>query len=344
MIAEQLRPTRIQRIAEALGQPHIMGWLIMPASMWFLSGLYIDGWAHNHGKVDDTFFTPWHAIFYTGFLAVAAVLAILVLGAHLRGQLWQRDLPVAYRSAIVAAPLFAMGGLADLWWHETFGFEAGIEILISPPHLLLASSMFVICAAPARTWMAYRNYNPIPVILSILAAWSVVVFMLQYNHPYGIVWPERSVIGQTGVLVGLVSLCLHAILTTSVVLWMHDRQLPRGSITFVLVVNALMIALMGDEYRFGWTALITGIGVETVRHMIRSSTRATQIRILTVVTPLLLYIAYFGVIAVTTTLVWPISLCISAMITAVFCTYSLAFIWPNASTDSGSSIHPVTHA
>jgi hypothetical protein len=332
MIAEQIRPSRLHRLADQLRQPHIMGWLMMPTSIWFLAGLYLDGWAHNHGKVDDTFFTPWHAVFYSGFLAVSAVLAIFAMAAYMRGQLWQRDLPVAYRSAIVAAPLFAMGGLADLWWHETFGFEAGIEILISPPHLLLASSMFVICAAPARTWLAYRAYNPIPVILSVLAAWSVVVFMLQYNHPYGIIWPERSVIGQTGVLVGLVSLCLHALLTTAVVLWMHDRQLPRGSITVVLVINALMIALMADEYRFGWVALIAGIGIEIVQYVTRTRPHASQIRALTIVTPILLCTAYFGVIAATTTLIWPISLCISTIITATFCTYSLTFIWPKAAT------------
>jgi hypothetical protein len=332
MIAEQIRSSRLQRLAEHLRQPHIMGWLMMPTSIWFLAGLYLDGWAHNHGKVDDTFFTPWHAVFYSGFLAVSAVLAIFAMSASIRGLLWQRDLPVAYRSAIVAAPLFAMGGLADLWWHETFGFEAGIEILISPPHLLLASSMFVICAAPARTWMAYRNHNPIPVILSVLAAWSVVVFMLQYNHPYGIIWPERSVIGQTGVLVGLVSLCLHALLTTGVVLWMHDRQLPRGSITTVLVINALMIALMADEYRFGWTALIAGIGIEIVQYITRNRPHASQIRALTIATPILLCTAYFGVIAATTTLIWPISLCISTILTATFCAYSLTFIWPKTST------------
>jgi hypothetical protein len=332
MIAEQIHPSRLHRLAEHLRQPHIMGWLMMPTGIWFLAGLYLDGWAHNHGKVDDTFFTPWHAVFYSGFLAVSAVLAIFAMSASIRGQLWQRDLPVAYRSAIVAAPLFAMGGLADLWWHETFGFEAGIEILISPPHLLLASSMFVICAAPARTWMAYRNHNPIPVILSVLAAWSVVVFMLQYNHPYGIIWHERSVIGQTGVLVGLVSLCLHALLTTGVVLWMHDRQLPRGSITTVLVINALMIALMADEYRFGWTALIAGIGIEIVQYITRNRSHASQIRALTIATPILLCTAYFGVIAATTTLIWPISLCISTILTATFCAYSLTFIWPKTST------------
>jgi hypothetical protein len=26
---------------------------------WFVIGLFIDGWAHNHGLVDKTFFTPF---------------------------------------------------------------------------------------------------------------------------------------------------------------------------------------------------------------------------------------------------------------------------------------------
>ena len=328
MIAEHIRPSWLQRTAALLGQPHIMGWLMMPTSIWFLAGLYLDGWAHNHGMVDNTFFTPWHAVFYSGFVAVSAVLAAFVLASYIRGQLWQRDIPRAYRSAIVAAPLFAMGGVADLWWHSTFGFEAGIEILLSPPHLLLSSSMFVICAAPARTWSAYHQRNPLPVILSILAAWSVVVFMLQYNHPYGIIWPERSVIGQTGVLVGLVSICLHAILTTGVVLWMHDRQLPHGSITAVLVINALMIALMGDEYRFGWSALLSGIVIEVLLYVCRHQTRNERIRLIALVTPIMYCVGYFVVIDVTATLIWPISLCVSTIITATFCAYALAFIWP----------------
>ena len=35
-------------------------------------GLYIDGWAHNHGFVDDSFFTPWHAVLYGAILSPAS--------------------------------------------------------------------------------------------------------------------------------------------------------------------------------------------------------------------------------------------------------------------------------
>ena len=43
--------------------------------LWFLGGLYLDGWAHNHlPSALESFFTPWHGVFYSGFLATAAYL------------------------------------------------------------------------------------------------------------------------------------------------------------------------------------------------------------------------------------------------------------------------------
>src|SRR5215469_12275517 len=32
-----------------------------------VGGVFLDGWAHNHGKVDQSFFTPWHALLYSAF-------------------------------------------------------------------------------------------------------------------------------------------------------------------------------------------------------------------------------------------------------------------------------------
>lgn len=45
---------------------------------WLVLGIFIDGYAHNHDVV-ETFFTPWHAILYSGFLACAAwILGMIV--------------------------------------------------------------------------------------------------------------------------------------------------------------------------------------------------------------------------------------------------------------------------
>src|SRR5688500_17478653 len=53
--------------------------LITPLfSAWLLSGLFIDGWAHSNLPTLETFFTPWHAALYSGFLATAMWTAWLV--------------------------------------------------------------------------------------------------------------------------------------------------------------------------------------------------------------------------------------------------------------------------
>ena len=32
-------------------------WMMVAVSFWFVGGLFLDGWAHNNGRVDNSFFT-----------------------------------------------------------------------------------------------------------------------------------------------------------------------------------------------------------------------------------------------------------------------------------------------
>src|SRR6266851_3497488 len=54
-------------------------WAMVVVSVWWLGGLFIDGWAHSNIPQLETFFTPWHAVFYSGYLAVALTLLVRVL-------------------------------------------------------------------------------------------------------------------------------------------------------------------------------------------------------------------------------------------------------------------------
>src|SRR5438445_725148 len=45
--------------------------ITVACTSWLILGLFVDGWAHNHQK-PESFFTPWHALLYSGFLATAA--------------------------------------------------------------------------------------------------------------------------------------------------------------------------------------------------------------------------------------------------------------------------------
>ena len=306
------RPSGLHRLAISLARPTVAHWLLMPAFVWFVGGLFLDGWAHNHGKVDNTFFTPWHAVFYSGYLAVAAVFALLVWGSWMRGERWQRDMATPFRIALLAAPGFGMAGVADLWWHTTYGFEAGIELLLSPPHLALATAMVFICLAPVRTDDVTRTGSArIPALLSLLSAWSIATFILQFNHPFGIVWPQQTRIGETGVSVGVMGIVFHMVLTGIVGAWVGARRFATGSLTVVMVVNALLIALMGDEYRFAIGVGAAALLCEILELLLTRQGVAEERRVFARAGALagLATAGYFGVIAATGVLVWPLSLC-----------------------------------
>src|SRR5262249_30500996 len=87
---------------EAMGGPGF-DWLMASLGAWLLGGLYLDGWAHIHLPGLETFFTPWHAVLYSGYLA--SVVALVVTFARNRG--WgaarSRALPAGYGSSLVGA-------------------------------------------------------------------------------------------------------------------------------------------------------------------------------------------------------------------------------------------------
>jgi hypothetical protein len=313
------------RFAQRFENPVLGHWLLMPAFVWFVGGLFIDGWAHNHGMVDNTFFTPWHAIFYSGYLAVAAVLALSVGAAWLRDAAWQRSLSLPVRVAVVAVPAFGMAGVADLWWHTTYGFEAGIELLVSPPHLALASTMALICLVPARTDDPSRTvWQRIPALVSIVSAWSVATFILQFNHPFGIVWPESAVLGDSGMPVGIAGLVFNAVLTGLVGSTITSRGFGRGALTLALVTNALLIAMMADEYRFAGGMLVLGVFAELIdTRWLRALPAPLRAGWNAAVVAGGMPLAYVAVVAATSALLWPLAVCISVAMVSGFVAYGI---------------------
>ncbi|MHA0034585.1 hypothetical protein ACXXDK_06500 [Deinococcus sp. PESE-38] len=116
---------------------------------WLLVGMFVDGWAHNQfGETLETFFTPWHALFYSGFLAVAGWCLFLAAQGWQRGLRGLRAFPEGYHLAALGVPVFGLGGIGDLIWHTVFGIEVGIEALLSPTHLMLFMGGVLIVASP----------------------------------------------------------------------------------------------------------------------------------------------------------------------------------------------------
>lgn len=82
---------------------------------WMTAGIFIDGWAHINLTSLETFFTPWHAVFYSGFLATAGWVVYQALRFQPRPLAFAPDaVPAGYLVGVFGVLLFGLGGVADM--------------------------------------------------------------------------------------------------------------------------------------------------------------------------------------------------------------------------------------
>jgi hypothetical protein len=134
--------------------------LVSLTTLWIACGFFLDAWAHGHVPV-ETFFTPYHAVFYSGMLALIIVLAA-----------FRRSIPRTYRVPLLGIPIFIAAGIGDLIWHQFFGVEEGVDALLSPTHQALGLGIFFVSSGPIVS--ALRNRDS----LRTLASQLPVVFAL----------------------------------------------------------------------------------------------------------------------------------------------------------------------
>jgi hypothetical protein len=282
---------------------------------WLTGGAYLDAWAHNHGKVDNTFFTPWHAVLYSGFAASALVLFAVVLLNRQRGLAWRAAIPVGYTLPLVGSFLFPIGGAGDLIWHTLFGFEVGVEPLLSPTHLVLAASaVFVVIgpvraawlrAAPARGWAAL-----FPAVLALTNVYSVLTFFTMYAHPFVSRWAGTRLDGDAGQSLGVASVLLQSALLMGFVLFALRRwELPAGTLTLLLTLNAVYLSFQHDYFDVILVGLLAGVIGDALLVALRpSAERVASLRTFAFALPAALYLLYFIAVELHPTIMWSIHL------------------------------------
>src|SRR5437867_8717930 len=84
-----------------------------------VGGVLADAWAHtNILSTLESFFTPWHALLYSGFAALALWTVGMAYRRRADAPVWWRDgWPAGYRLGAVGAAIFLLGGLGGLTWH-----------------------------------------------------------------------------------------------------------------------------------------------------------------------------------------------------------------------------------
>jgi hypothetical protein len=298
--------------------------------IWFVGGVYIDGWAHNNiPDLIDSFFSPWHAILYSGHAALLIFLLGNALMGKFKGASWKTVLPIGYGYSLIGALMFLFGGVFDLVWHEIFGIEENIDALMSPSHLLLALGGTFIVTGPFRAWLmrdasTQRQdfLSQIPPLLSLTFALSLVTFMTQFAHfaeirsagtgtPFDIVYYQDlsqglSIAGfmlETVFLVG--ALCL----------FMRHAKIAAGGAFLIIFMNTVAMAIMKDSHIVILAGVAGGIAAELwFRSMPESQKDLYRFRFGAVAVPMVLQLVYFISLMATEGVWWTVHLWTGAVV------------------------------
>jgi len=146
-------------------------------SVWIAGGFFLDAWAHGHVPI-ESFFTPYHGVFYSGMLAGVIAVSAFALRNRSLGHAWRDCIPAPYRLPLLGIPIFIVAGFGDLLWHQLLGVEEGVDALLSPSHQALGLGIFFVASGPIRSVLADRTSTTLarqlPLALG-LATWLILV-------------------------------------------------------------------------------------------------------------------------------------------------------------------------
>lgn len=283
---------------------------------WLIGGLYLDGWAHLHVPELETFFTPWHGVLYSAFLALAAFLVSVTVWNRRQLGTWSQSVPAGYTISLIGAGLFALGGVGDMFWHIAFGIENDVEALLSPTHLVLAVGAGLMVSGPLRAaWhradrMTWRMW--LPVLLSALALLSLITFFTSYIHPFirtsasEVFRPIEHEGEHANLDTGIAAILLQTAVLMSIILLMVRRwsaHLPFGTLTLLLGINTALVTTVFDAGRpiaalpLIIAAVLAGVASDIALRVLQPSVqRSLALRVFAAFVPVALYALYFGVL------------------------------------------------
>lgn len=297
--------------------------LVAVLGAWGVIGSVLDSWAHaNHRP--DSFFTPWHGVLYSGTFAMVGCVAWVAWRRRVPGA-GSGGLPAGYGLGLVGFALFLVGAVGDLTWHTTLGIEVNLDGAVSPTHLTLILAGFLLLGTPLRSAWAAPGRAPaarefLPALLALL---NVAVLLALVSNSLAAAWGELAptvpmpqpaapgtvdgLITQQGVLSVLVS---NLLMLGLVLLALRRWRPPFGVVTLVFLAFAAAQLAIRD-FATGWTLLAAALGGLSADLLVclRGLDRRRRSLLVATVTPVVLWSAWLGVLAIDLGLTWTPALC-----------------------------------
>jgi hypothetical protein len=299
-----------------------------------LVGLFLDGWAHNNlPSTLETFFTPWHAVLYSGFLLTAIWLVYPSVKHLAQGQLMEFLGP--YRYSLVGVFLFFLGGIGDSLWHILFGIEVGFEALISPTHLLLATGGFLIGLGPILKIASGSRDKVSDAFLAALLfshLSSLLLFFTQYHSPFWSIYPAAPST-EALVVIATTGFMMHTMIFTAFIFYMYRLiGLRYGMITLYLTANIGLVGSLSEFFSAFYLGFFIAVVIDLVcmsligKEMNPHGVSRTKVRAVAVLIPLLLWVYYFVLVELILGILWSFTLVSGVVVLAVICSVFVSYL------------------
>jgi hypothetical protein len=236
-------------------------WIMLVASAWLVTGLQLDAYAHATTPELETFWTPWHAVLYSGIAASGLTLVWLLRPRLPTIPTYQSvmALPNALRVPVLGMAFLLVGGGIDTLWHNIFGIEQGLEIFVSPSHELIILGMVLVAVGPALMTSTFSVADRVLVTISaLLTVLPIHIYSLHANVLGTIFFGD----GENPVRIfSFDGQIMHAYLFTTVLLLLpivligRRWPVPLGVPTVLVAVPALAMHLMFLSDESWWMSL-----------------------------------------------------------------------------------------
>ncbi|WP_412543815.1 hypothetical protein R8Z50_15370 [Longispora sp. K20-0274] len=312
----------------------LLDWTGAALAAWLVGGACIDAWAHWHIPELESFFTPWHAILYSGMFVNIVFVGVLFLRGRVAGGPLRAAFPPGYGLTAVGCLVFLLAGQGDMAWHIYFGIEQNTAALLSPTHLGLMTGATLVAAGPWRAARARGGRGDHPAAVSAGLVLTMLWFFLQFDLPYTAHWAAVAVRGvDRGVQLGVLGVLVATVTMVGVVLlFLRDLTPPPGLVTIATGVPTLFVVGFSGQHE----PLIADLGALTAAVLADLLLNLAPRPVFVVAFPALVWAAYFGGLAVTEGVAWSVHVWAGCVVVAGLIGWAMSQLVPAAS----GVVHP----
>lgn len=298
---------------------------------WSVVGLMLDGRAHETGAV-ESFFTPWHAVLYSGVAAALLALGVSAARARRAGHGRRLAFPAGYGLAAVGAGIMAFAGAADMLWHAIFGIEEDLAALLSPTHLLLLVGGLLLLSAPARAaWLrrgSPRGWRALwPAIASATLTATAVGFFVEFSSPFhdaGVLAGEGD---HGGAELGIAGVLITTVLLTGTLAALTQRfgRLPFGAATLVFTGVVALLSLAAD-FEVAGAVAAAALGGLAADVILDRAARGRHLSLVLALVPVPFWVVFYAIVAVSERLTWDVELWSGSIVLSALAAYGVALL------------------